>query len=141
MVAYANGMGGGGSCAVTPDDAAAAVQLLPLLLPLCLPLLDEIAGIDDDDVDDKDGAFFIIFSEDLAFGWFVTSDGKSSSVTTPAGFRVNVAARDPSAVQPMVNRLGLLLLLVVSSLFVTVCCKDGNADAVILESSKFPCSE
>ena len=136
MVAYANGMGGGGSCAVTPDDAAAAVQLLPLLLPLCLPLLDEVA-----DIDDEDGAFFIIFSEDLAFGWFVTSDGKSSSVTTPAGFRVNVAARDPSAVQPMVNRLGLLLLLVVSSLFVTVCCKDGNADAVILESSKFPCSE
>ena len=132
MVAYANGIGGvtvREGCEATPDDAV--VQLLPLELYLL------------DVVLDADSGGFFIFNSDLAFdaaALFVTSDGKSSSVTVPAGLRCNDAVLVPSAVQPMVNRFIAfeLLLLVESSLFVlllgTVCCKDGNADVVILDS-------
>ena len=92
IVAYANGIGGvtvRDGCEVTPD--AATVQLLPFLV---LSLLEVFV--------DTDGGGFFIFSSDLAFDvLFVTSDGKSSSVTTPAGLRCNDAALVPSAVQPM----------------------------------------
>lgn len=127
IVAYASGIGG-----VTVRDGcvAAAVQLLPLL--------DVVVAIDG-----ACGGGFFIFMDVLAFDLlFVTRDGKSSSVTTPADLRCNEAALDPSAVQPMVNRFAVfeLGLLVESSFVVTVSCNDGNADAVILESSKCPWS-
>lgn len=131
IVEYASGIGG-----VTvrlPDAAAAAaaaaVQFVPLL----------------DVAVDMDGGGFFLDNDVWVFDdfWFVASDGKSSSVTTPAGFFCIATALVPSAVQPIVNRSIVVfnfdLLLASSFVVVTVSCNDGNAIAdTLLKSSKCP---
>lgn len=115
MVAYANGIGG---VTVRDGAAAAAVQLLLLLLAVT--------------VLETDGGTFFNIRGALVFDVpLVMSEGKSSSVTTPAGLRWCDTALDPSAVQPMVNRFVAFLPVVESSFaVVTVSCNDGNDDVI-----------